>query len=571
MEHFKLFGSKKRSSVLAAALAGVMLAGCGNAASNTGTAPAPESAQTQSGVSSSENTADQSAKTEGSEAAKTTVEEKAPVEVSDAVLPKSEGGNPIIQLKDEQGRWIYGGDPAVYVDGDTAYLYTGHDMSTDVEVSEAAYHIPEYFCYSSTDLLNWKPEGVVMHMKDVSWAKDHISAWASQVIKHDDKYYLYFCSWDKTGGGKQSIGVAVSDSPTGPFVDIGKPLVMGVLTKPQTSAWNDIDPTVWVETDEEGVEHRYLAWGNALFYICELNPDMVSVTDQNGDGKITCGVSLGDADIQSSLKGLLSYTEAPWLYRRSDENGQYYGDYYLFYASGWRESMAYSTTTDLINGTWENSNVFMLPSATCNTNHEAIFDFKGKTYMMYHDGAQPGGNGYRRSACLQELIFNDDGSISMMEESASGLGGTISTIWHKGEVVCHAPFDNSVADADYPYLDIAVGMGLSDQEKDSQWVIVQGKADETDETLVSIQSENKTGLYLTVTEENEVVLAQDIDASEDTAIAQTFRSVTALDGTEGACSFRSMKDESQYLTIAADGVLTLSDGSDAAAATFTVE
>ena len=85
-------------------------------------------------------------------------------------------------------------------------------------------------------------------LTDVSWRSNDTSAWASQVIKHNGKYYLYFCTWDKTSSGKQSIGVAVSDSPTGPFTDIGKPLIQGTLTEPQAhDHWNDIDPTVWVE------------------------------------------------------------------------------------------------------------------------------------------------------------------------------------------------------------------------------------------------------------------------------------------------------------------------------------
>lgn len=49
-----------------------------------------------------------------------------------------------------------------------------------------------------------------MTMDTVDWAKDDVSAWASQVMKYNDKYYLYYCSWDKSG--KQSIGVAVADS-----------------------------------------------------------------------------------------------------------------------------------------------------------------------------------------------------------------------------------------------------------------------------------------------------------------------------------------------------------------------
>ena len=283
------------------------------------------------------------------------------------VIEKSGLTNPIANLRDENGDIVYGGDPAVYVDNDTVYLYTGHDMSTDKEVSEAAYHIPEYLCYSSKDLREWNYEGVVMKMTDVEWAGDSKSAWASQVIKHDDKYYLYYCSWDKTSRKKQSIGVAVSDSPTGPFTDIGKPLVSALLTKPESNAWNDIDPTVWVETGEDGEEHRYLAWGNSLFYICELNEDMISVKDLNGDGEITGGFKAGECDILNRTMNLTNYTEAPWIYRRSDEEGNYYGDYYLFYATEWRESMGYVRTDYLFTGEWRDYRKFMDPTATCNT------------------------------------------------------------------------------------------------------------------------------------------------------------------------------------------------------------
>ena len=183
------------------------------------------------------------------------------------------------------------------------------------------------------------------------------------------------------------------------------------MTKPQLSTFNDIDPTAWVETDENGEEHRYLAWGNGMFFMCELNEDMISVKDMNGDGEITSGTSFDDADIMYQKGGIENYTEAPWLYRRSDEQGNYYGDYYLFYAYGWRECMAYATAPDLTSGDWTFGNVIMYPTSTSNTNHMAVFDFKGKTYFVYHNGSLPGGNGYRRSACITELHFNDDGSI----------------------------------------------------------------------------------------------------------------------------------------------------------------
>ncbi len=79
---------------------------------------------------------------------------------------------------------------------------------------------------------------------------------------------------DATSNGKQSIGVAVSDNPAGPFTDKGEPLVKGTVTEPESSNFNDIDPTVWIETDDAGVEHRYLAWGNNKYYVCELEEDI---------------------------------------------------------------------------------------------------------------------------------------------------------------------------------------------------------------------------------------------------------------------------------------------------------
>ena len=347
----------------------------------------------------------------------------------EVAVDKEEGGNPLVA---DNQNITYGGDPSVLVDGDTVYLYTGHDASTDEEVSKAIYNIPEYLCYSSTDLVNWKEEGVVMSMADVSWDSNDTSAWASQVIKHKDpadgkdKYYLYYCSWDKTG--KQCIGVAVSESPTGQFVDIGQPLVKSTVTKPNTSTFNDIDPTAWVETDEDGVEHRYLAWGNGMFFVCQLNEDMISVTDVNNDGKITSGKDALEADVVVRTEGLDTYTEAPWIYRRADENGNYYGPYYLFFAHQWRECMAYATTDDLLSGEWSDTVKIMNPTATSNTNHMAVFDFKGKTYFVYHNGSLPGGSGYRRTPCIVELSFNDDGSIDLFEESAAGISGKTTSI-----------------------------------------------------------------------------------------------------------------------------------------------
>ena len=120
--------------------------------------------------------------------------------------------NPIVQT-------IYTADPAPMVDGDTLYVYTSHD-----EDGSTYFTMDDLMCYSTTDMVNWTDHGAVMTSADFSWAKEN-TLWASQVIKRNGKYYAYV-PIERSSGQGPAIGVAVSDSPTGPFVDaIGEPLV----------------------------------------------------------------------------------------------------------------------------------------------------------------------------------------------------------------------------------------------------------------------------------------------------------------------------------------------------------
>lgn len=484
------------------------------------------------------------------------------VTVEPVEIAKSTGGNPLAGF-DSDGNLAYGGDPSVLVDGDTVYLYVGHDTATG-----DSYVIPEYLCYSSQDLINWVCEGVVLNMRDVSWA-DNNSAWAGQVAKHYDEslgkdmYYMYYCSWNSRDSGKQGIGVAVSESPTGPFVDIGEPIVKGSDTTDETSAWNDIDPTVWIETDDKGVEHRYLCWGNSKLYMCELNADMITVKDYNGDGQITFG-----ADIVSQVNPS-AYTEGPWLYRRQNENGEYYGYYYLFYASGWRERLAYSyceEDQDPMEGTWYYGALVMQPTATSNTNHPAVFDFQGKTYLIYHNGSLIEGSGYRRVACIAELTFDDNGDISTVEELSIGLGGTASTITAlNGEALQHENYTNSAEDSAYPYDSVTVGSSLSSQALDAQWEIIPGLSDSSNPFYVTLEAVNKPGLFLSAGDSSVVLSHCHVSTLVD---GMTFQTVTGLAG-EGV-SFQSILDPGMYLTLSG-GTVTLTDGADVNACSFIIE
>ena len=80
-----------------------------------------------------------------------------------------------------------------------------------------------------------------------SWAIG--DAWAGQAIERNGKFYWYVPV--KHQNGSNAIGVAVSNSPTGPFSDaLGRPLV--------GPAFGYIDPTVFIDDDGQA----YLYWGN---------------------------------------------------------------------------------------------------------------------------------------------------------------------------------------------------------------------------------------------------------------------------------------------------------------------
>lgn len=480
-------------------------------------------------------------------------ERKAPENTEETVIQKSPGGNPILGF-DADGKRFYGGDPAAMADGDTVYLYVGHDTA-----SGNSYVMPEWAVYSSKDMKNWKYENVVMKATDISWRNDNNSAWASQVIKHNNKYYLYFCTWDKTSDGKQSIGVAVSDSPTGPFADIGKPLIAGTVTEPQTSNWNDIDPTVWIEKDSDGIEHIYLAWGNGIYYLCELNDDMISVKDVNNDGKIDMEDIHGQTF--TNMDGH-SFTEAPWLYRRKDSSGNYYGNYYTFFASNWREEMSYAVSSDLASNTWEYKGVIMPQSATANTNHPSVIDFKGKTYFIYHNGALEKGSGYRRSVCVEEMSFDSDGNVKPIKETSVGLTGYSFRIENKDRLLNYDNFTNPTGDDGYP-ISKALKFSYIPEGDNTEWEILSGKSDNP--ANVSVQAVNKPGLYLCVSGDK-IVLTQDADGKQ--AKNMTFRTVKGIDG-KGGISFESIAKPGYFITSSADGLI-LTNGSYAPACEFNI-
>lgn len=336
--------------------------------------------------------------------------------------------NPIIQTS-------YTADPAPMLYNDTVYLYTTHDAD---DTRYGFFSMIDWKCYSTKDMVNWTDHGTVFHLNDISWSHkgteekpwDGSRAWAAQCIERDGKFYLYVPVRKNNGG--MVIGVGVADRPEGPFTDpLDRPLV-------DLGTWDEIDPTVYV--DDDGT--AYLYWGNPTLKCAVLGDDMISIVpeenpefkalneeydiytfNRNDPNRFTPGVytfkmktsAFGERE---NTDRPTSYEEGPWFTKRN-------GLYYMIFAAGPlnpNEHLGYSTSSTPI-GPWEYRGRLMEPGGAF-TIHPGIVDYKGRSFLFYHNNALPGGGGFKRSVCLDEFTYNEDGTIPPgAEQTTEGPAG----------------------------------------------------------------------------------------------------------------------------------------------------
>ncbi|MEV4396519.1 glycoside hydrolase family 43 protein [Nonomuraea sp. NPDC049607] len=290
--------------------------------------------------------------------------------------------NPIIQT-------VYTADPAPLVHNGRVYLYTGHD-----EDGSTWFTMKDWRVWSSTDMVNWTDHGSPLSLTTFSWAKS--DAWAGQTIYRNGRFYWYVPTTDRATG-RMAIGVAVSDSPTGPFRDaLGRPLIEN----------GEIDPTVFIDDDGQA----YLYWGNPHLWYVKLNPDMTSYSGSATQIPLTTagfGTRTGDANRPTLFE------EGPWVYKR---NGLYY---LVFAAKCCSEFLAYSTAPGP-TGPWTYRGTIMPTQGGSFTNHAGIVDYQGGSYLFYHNGALPGGGGFTRSVAVEKFTYGSGGTIPTINMTASG-------------------------------------------------------------------------------------------------------------------------------------------------------
>ena len=283
-------------------------------------------------------------------------------------------------------------DPEVLADGGRYYIYS----TTDGAPGWGGYY---FTCYSSKNLRQWQYEGIVLDLKkDTRWARGN--AWAPAIERKNGKYYLYY-SGDQ--GERKAIGVAVSDSPTGPFADFGRPIVD---FKPQgVRGGQEIDVDVF--TDDDG--QSYLYWGNGYMAGAKLNPDMTSVDTTTITVLTPKGGTLQD----------YAYREGTYVFKR---RGIYYFLWSVDDTGSPNYHVAYGTSTSPLGPISVAQEPVILQQRPderiYGPAHNSVLQVPGKDkwYMVYHR-INPAyldkndGPGFHREVCIDPMEFENDGRI----------------------------------------------------------------------------------------------------------------------------------------------------------------
>ncbi|MCR5848506.1 MAG: glycoside hydrolase family 43 protein [Lachnospiraceae bacterium] len=309
---------------------------------------------------------------------------------------------------------IYTADPSAHVFNDKIYVYPSHDLEHDGEDNDDGdeYQMEDYHVLSLDNLdAPCVDNGEALNMRDVPWVSKQM--WAPDCVEKNGKYYLYFPARDKDL--RFHLGVAISDSPVGPF----KPeddYIKGSFS---------IDPAVLI--DDDGAAYIYFGglWGGQLEkwqtgeYVDDpapipadaaaLGPQVAKLTDdmlqfENGPRQITIldengePIKAGDEDRR--------YFEGPWMHK-------YNGKYYLSYSTGTTHYLVYAVG-DSPMGPFTYKGRILEPVIGWTTHH-SIVEYKGKWYLFYHDSSLSGGVNHRRCVKYRELKYDENGNIIPMK------------------------------------------------------------------------------------------------------------------------------------------------------------
>ncbi|KAF4552177.1 putative glycosyl hydrolases family 43 protein 5 [Elsinoe fawcettii] len=260
-----------------------------------------------------------------------------------------------------------------------------------------------FYTWQSPNLVDWtRSEQPFLILNgtsgNVPWALGN--AWAPTIISRDDKYYFYF-SGQNAQYNRKTIGVAIADTPAGPFIAQSQATV---LNNEAIISGQAIDPQAF-QDPETGV--YWLLWGNGKPLQAQLNDDMTSINTAT----------------LREMTGLTDYREGSFLVYRD-------GVYHLTYSVDDTRSENYRVgyaTADSIEGPWTYRGVVLqkdVSQGILGTGHNSIVNVPDSDdwYIAYHRFAIPDGNGTSRETCVDKLTFNaETGLIDPVVPTLTGV------------------------------------------------------------------------------------------------------------------------------------------------------
>jgi Glycosyl hydrolases family 43 len=311
---------------------------------------------------------------------------------------------------------IYTADPSAHVFNGRIYIYPSHDIDAGEAFDDLGSHfaMEDYHVISMETIdSEARDNGVALHVNDVPWAAKQL--WAPDAVEKDGNYYLFFPAKDKEGIFR--IGVAISNSPIGPFL-------------PQPEAIKNsfsIDPAVFKDDDNSYYLYFGGIWGGQLqrwrtgtfngvqpespvAFLPEpgepaLCAKVVKLTDDLlAFAELPKDVMVADANGQALLQGDTErrFFEASWMHK-------YKGRYYFSYSTGDTHFICYATG-DNPYGPFTYQGRILNPVIGW-TSHHSICAFEGKWYLFYHDSSLSKGVTHLRSVKVTELVHDENGRI----------------------------------------------------------------------------------------------------------------------------------------------------------------
>lgn len=271
----------------------------------------------------------------------------------------------------------------------------------------------DFSVFSSADLKTWTDEGKMLDVAtdQVKWAVGN--SWAPAIIERKQgkqyKYYFYFSAHNPETKRKE-IGCAVSDSPTGPFVDCGHPIITDADRPSDANGGQAIDVDVFQDPKSGKF---YLYWGNGFMAGAELNDDMISIKQETKVNLTPRGGTLQD----------YAYREGAYVFYRK---GTYYFLWSVDDTGADNYHVAYGTSKSPLGPIQVADEPVILQQRPekeiYGTAHNSILKDPKKDlwYIVYHRinpffRGRRNGPGIHRQVCIDPLTFDKSGRILPVE------------------------------------------------------------------------------------------------------------------------------------------------------------